>query len=325
MTRFELRYDLRNPHWAGVSTTDRYRAALEQIEWADQHGFRTVTLSEHHGTDDGYLPSPLVFAAAVAARTTRIRLRIAALIAPLHDPLRLAEDLAVLDQISGGRLEVVIAAGYVGSEFAMFERSLADRVPAVVETIETLRSAWTGEPFEFRGRTVTVTPTPCREPRPPIYLGGSSEGAARRAARIADLFMPSEPAHWEWYRQAVLERDGVDYGPMPALAPRFVHVDPDTERGWKQVERFVEHERASYSAWAAAAGQVATGYRPVSEALGLRDDPDYVVVTPDECVQMLSDLGPGATAALHPMMGGVPPEVAWASLRRIVDEVMPRL
>ncbi|MDQ2678970.1 MAG: LLM class flavin-dependent oxidoreductase [Actinomycetota bacterium] len=324
MTRLELRYDLRNPAIAGVSVADRYQAALDQIAWGEQHGFRTVTLSEHHGTADSYLPSPFVFGAAVAARTERIRIRVAALIAPLHDPLRIAEDAAVLDQLSRGRLELVVANGYVPSEFAMFDKELSQRVPAVVETIETLQAAWTGEPFDFRGRTVTVTPRPFREPRPGIFLGGSSAGAARRAARIADVFFPSDDTHWDTYRAAVVERGGPDFGPMPPVAPRFIHVCEDVEQGWEEVGPYVANDRNSYGAWALEAG-LDTGHRPVTDDHGLRDDPEYRVLTPEQCVELLVELGPSATLPMTPMMGGVPPEIAWRSLRLLVERVVPEL
>ena len=324
VTRLELRYDLRNPAIAGTSVADRYDAALEQIEWGEANGFRTVTLSEHHGTADAYLPSPFVFGAAIAARTERIRIRIAALIAPLHDPLRIAEDAAVLDQLSRGRLELVVANGYVPSEFAMFDKDLSQRVPAVVETIATLQAAWTGEPFEFRGRTVMVTPKPYREPRPGIFLGGSSAGAARRAARIADVFFPSDDTHWDTYRAAVVERGGPDFGPMPPVAPRFLHVCDDVEQGWAEVGPFVASDRESYGTWAREA-DLDTGHRLVTDDNGLRDDPEYRVVTPEQCIELLRDLGPSTTVPLNPMMGGIPPEVAWRSLRLFVERVVPAL
>jgi alkanesulfonate monooxygenase SsuD/methylene tetrahydromethanopterin reductase-like flavin-dependent oxidoreductase (luciferase family) len=322
--RFELRYDLRNPSWAETSVAECYEAALEQIEWGEGHGFRAVTLSEHHGTEDSYLPSPLVFAAAVAARTERIRIRVAALVAPLHDPLRIAEDAAVVDQLSRGRLELVVANGYVPSEFAMFGKELSERVPAVVETIQTLKDAWTGEPFEYRGRTVRVTPRPCRDPRPGIFLGGGSAGAARRAARVADAFFPMDDTHWDTYREALVERGGPDLGPMPPVGPRFLHVADDVEAAWEQVGPYVRNDRESYGGWADEAG-LETGHRRVTEHEALRDDPEYRVMTPQDCVVYLRGLGDSATIPLNPMMGGVPPELAWSSLRRVVDLVMPRV
>ena len=321
MARFELRYDLRNPADAGVSVADRYEAALEQIAWGEQHGFGAVTLSEHHGTDDAYLPSPLVFAAAVAARTEHITIRVAALIAPFHDPLRIAEDAAVVDQLSRGRLQLVVANGYVAEEFAMFAKEPSERVAAVVEMVETLKAAWTGEPFEYRGRTVRVTPRPFGDGRPPLFLGGASAGAARRAARIADAFFPTDATHWETYRAALVERGGPDFGPMPPVGPKFVHVSEDVDRDRRLLAPFVRNERESYGRWAEAAG-LDTGFRRVGPG-GVWDDPEYRVVTAAQCIELIDGLGAEVTMPINPMMGGTPPELAWESLRRIVDEVMP--
>ena len=117
MPLLSLRYDLRRAPFASATSADLVATALDQCEWADRLGFATVTLSEHHGSPDGYLPSPLVFGAAIAARTRNLRLVIAALIAPLHDPIRLAEDVAVLDVLSNGRVIPVVSGGYVESEF----------------------------------------------------------------------------------------------------------------------------------------------------------------------------------------------------------------
>ena len=120
MALYGIRFDLRNPKVAGTTMTERYRAAIEMVEWADRLGFLIVVLSEHHASEDGYLPSPLTMAAAMAARSQNIRIQIAAIVASFHDPLRLAEDVAVVDLISGGRLDLVVTNGYVGREFAMF-------------------------------------------------------------------------------------------------------------------------------------------------------------------------------------------------------------
>lgn len=323
MARFELRYDLRNPAIAATSVAERYEAALDQIAWAEQRGFDAVTLSEHHGTDDDYLPSPLVFAAAVAARTERITIRVAALIAAFHDPLRVAEDAAVVDQLSRGRLQLVVANGYVPGEFAMFGKDLADRVPAVVELLETLRSAWTGEPFEFRGRTVRVTPRPYGGRRPALFLGGASAGAARRAARIADAFFPTDAAHWDTYREALVAAGGPDLGPMPPVGPKFVHVTDDVERDRERLAPFVRNDRESYGRWAEEAG-MDTGFRRVGSG-DEWDDPEYRVLTADGCVELVEALGADVTMPITPMMGGTPPDLAWSSLRRIASEVIPRV
>ncbi|HEY1465789.1 MAG TPA: LLM class flavin-dependent oxidoreductase [Acidimicrobiales bacterium] len=198
MAFFGLRFDFRNPGFAGTTMDERYRAALAMAEWADHLGAVALILSEHHGSDDGYLPSPLPLAAAMAARTSNVRINLAALVASFHDPLRLAEDIAVVDLISEGRLDLIITNGYVGDEFAMFGQPISGRAQRTTELVSVLRQAWTGEPFEYRGRTVTVTPRPHQDGGPKISLGGSTEPAARRAARIGDGFMPTTPAVWEF-------------------------------------------------------------------------------------------------------------------------------
>ena len=126
---FGLRYDFRNPAFARTSMADRYAAALDMAAWADSLGAVSIAISEHHGSADGYLPSPLPMIAAMAARTTNVRFMVAALIARFHDPLRLAEDMVVLDNLSRGRVDLVVAGGYVHEEFAMFDVPMGEHAP----------------------------------------------------------------------------------------------------------------------------------------------------------------------------------------------------
>ena len=231
---FALRYDLRCPAFARSSSQELVAAALEQCAWADRLGFVSVTLSEHHGSPDGYLPSPLVVGAAIAARTQNLRILLAALIAPLHDPIRLAEDIAVLDVVSNGRVIPVLSAGYVESEFRTFGRTLAERRGIMDAIVPLLELAWTGEPFEYRGTEVRVTPRPVQQPRPPIFMGGGSRAAARRAARFADHFIPTLPEFFELYRDECLALGKPDPGPAPRTLGNFVHVAEDPDAAWEQ-------------------------------------------------------------------------------------------
>jgi hypothetical protein len=325
MAYFVLRFDLRNPPAACTSMAERYQAALDMAEWADGLGFSTIILSEHHGSDDGYLPSPLTMAAAMAGRTRQIRITVAALVAPFYDPLRLAEDAAVVDNISGGRLDLVIGAGYVPSEFAMFGVKLSDRVRRSVDAITALRNAWTGEPFEYGGRTVRVTPAPCRPGGPGLLMGGSSEGAARRAARLGIPFMPTDGAVWEFFRSETILLGRPDPGPYLGGDTSFVHLARDVEQGWEQIAPFAWHEASEYGRALAAGGKgMASGYRPFDSVAELRATGQYRVLRPEELVAELS--GPGLRSlAVHPMMGGIPPKVAWESLRLLEQEVIPAL
>jgi alkanesulfonate monooxygenase SsuD/methylene tetrahydromethanopterin reductase-like flavin-dependent oxidoreductase (luciferase family) len=309
---FIMRFDLRNPAMAGTDLADRYEATLEMAEWADHHGCLAVSLSEHHASDDGYLPSPLVMAAAIAARTTNVAIAINALIAPFYDPLRLAEDVAVVDQISRGRLALTIAAGYADHEFEMFGVSPSDRPAIIRKTVETLRNAWTGEPFEFRGRRVRVQPTPAQAGGPPIILGGSSEGAARRAARIADGFIPSIEEAWPPYRDECLKLGKADPGPGMGVNAHVVFMAEDPEAAWAEYGPYFLHESNAYGAWNPTAGDGA--YRQLADVAELRDGDQYRIVTPDEYATHV-EVDCMGVARLHPMVGGIPPALAWEQLR----------
>lgn len=323
MAMCAIRFDFRNPDFAGTTMAERYDAALEMIEWAERNGFVSVTLSEHHGSADGYLPSILPLAAAVAARTKSIWIQLAAIIAPLHDPLRLAEDIAVVDHLAKGRLGVVFANGYVPSEFAMFGRQMRDRPKLVTKAVETMRKAWTGEPFDYEGRRACVTPRPFQPNGPAITLGGASEGAARRAARIADGFMPTGPDYWEFYRDEMAKLGKPDPGPFLTGTVSYIHISDDPDATWAEVSKYAMHEMNAYGAWAAESGSD-TGYSQVPSADVLRTMGIYQIVTPKECIELIGGLGNGVFM-LHPLMGGVPPKLAWENIRLFESKVLPHI
>ena len=320
-----LRYDLRMPPF-GAAPSTLYGAALEQCAWADQLGFDEIQLSEHHGQPDGYCPAPLVLAAAVGARTSSISLLISALVLPLHDPLKVAEEVAVADLVTGGRICLVLVPGYVDAEFAMFGLSPARRVSELMSSIETLKLAWKGEPFEHKGRLVRVTPTPVQTPRPTMYLGGGTVGAARRAAEATDGMVPgtADPAVRDTYFRV---RSELGLGPgryfdySPALA---VVVTEDPERTWAEVGPHALYETMAYAELAGKRTGVnnATG---ASDVAGLRATSAYQVVTPDECIALYASLSSSQRMLLHPLVGGLEPEIGWASLQLFADRVLPRL
>jgi len=323
MAMFGIRFDMRNPEFAGTSMAERYQAAIEMVEWADRLGGVNATLSEHHGSADGYLPSPLPMVAAMAARTTNIRFTVAALIAPFHDPLRLAEDVIVTDNLTKGRLDLIVAAGYARSEFAMFDVPMNERAKRVTEVVTTLKAALSGEPFEYRGRTVQVTPSPYNPGGPSIFLGGSAEPAARRAARIADGFMPSDPGVWDFYRDELAKLGKPDPGPFFGGDTRVVVLAADPDKAWDQWAPFFLHEVNAYGAWQAD-DNVATTYKTVSGVDELRATGQYRVLTPAAYVEELQ-AAPFAFTMLHPLVGGAPPELAWEHLHLYEHEVLPKV
>ncbi len=184
-----LRFDMRAPDDGPASITDLYDAAIEMAVWGEQHGAIAIAVSEHHASPDGYLPSPLILATALAVRTKTVGITVAALLVPLHDPVRLAEDMAVLDVLSHGRVTHIAGLGYRPEEYTMFGQSLAERGRRMEMCLEVMREAWTGDEFEFEGRTVRVTPRPTTPGGPPLMYGGGSKAAARRAARFGLGFL----------------------------------------------------------------------------------------------------------------------------------------
>jgi alkanesulfonate monooxygenase SsuD/methylene tetrahydromethanopterin reductase-like flavin-dependent oxidoreductase (luciferase family) len=319
---FTLRFDFRNPPMAGTTMGDRYAAALDMCEWADELGCASVVVSEHHGSPDGYLPSPLMMLAAMAQRTTRMRLMVGALIVPLHDVLRLAEDIIVLDNLSNGRVDLIVAGGYAREEFVMFDVPMNERGRRVTEAVHTLRAAFSGDSFEFRGRNVRITPEPCQPNGPNILMGGGSEPAARRAARIGDGFVPNTPEAWDWYREELVVLGKADPGPFAGGETINIVLAEDPAEGWELMAPYFLHEMNEYGLLQAEDG-VASPYRTVDSVEQLRASGRYRIITPDEFVAELRS-SPFPTAALHPLCGGMPPALAWESLQLFERQVLPQ-
>jgi len=178
------------------SFTQEYREMVDLVRLAETLGFDSAWVSEHHGSGDGYMPSLLPTLAAFAVATDRIKLGTGVSLTPFYHPLRLAEDAATVDLISGGRLILGLGLAWRHEEFRMFDVPLTERVRRTVETIDVLRLAWGGERFSYQGRMfrfeqVKVSPAPERPNGRgvPIFLGGSVSPAIRRAGRLADGYI----------------------------------------------------------------------------------------------------------------------------------------
>jgi alkanesulfonate monooxygenase SsuD/methylene tetrahydromethanopterin reductase-like flavin-dependent oxidoreductase (luciferase family) len=148
--RFGLWYDFRNPSQWRQSSERLYGEILDQIAWGETHGFDDVWLSEHHFIEDGYLPSILPVAAAIAARTKRIRIASGVLLMPFHNPVRLAEDMAVVDIISGGRFELGVGVGFKHEEFEGFGVPFKERGARTNQSLEIIRRLLSGETSSSR-------------------------------------------------------------------------------------------------------------------------------------------------------------------------------
>lgn len=249
---------------AGSNRTfaQEYREMLDLVRLAESLGFESAWVSEHHGSSDGYLPSLLPVLAAFAAVTERISLGTGVVLTPLHDPLRLAEDAAVVDQLSSGRLILGLAHGWREEEFRMFGVPKAERAKRTEETIEVLRRAWTGHRFSFEGELlhydrVKVTPEPARAGGPPVFLGGYDRRAVQRAGRLADGYITDETGPDELAENLGVFDEaarGVGRDPnhlgLAVLQNAFAWRDGDP---WAQIRNGVVHQLGTYEAWGAGA------------------------------------------------------------------------
>ena len=168
--------------------------AIAEAQLAEASGFDSCFFGEHHQDADGFLPSPLIVAAAVAARTQRLRVGTSVILLPLHHPVRVAEDVITLDLVSKGRVVLGVGIGYQPADFRAFNVPMEHRMARFEESVEILRRCWTGERFSFHGvhytlDDVQVTPRPYQRPGPPLWIGASVPAAARRAGRVADGFV----------------------------------------------------------------------------------------------------------------------------------------
>ncbi len=321
---FVISFDMRAPEF-GANPEQLYSAALDMAAWADELGFNCVGLGEHHASDDGYLPSPIAMAAALAARTRQIKLRPNVLLAPLCDPVKLAEDLVVIQLLASGRLQVVIGAGYRPYEFQMFGTRREDRKQGYLAAFEVLRRAWRGEEFEYEGRQVKVRPLPAQPI--PLMLGGAHPAVAQRAARISDGFYPPMGENWDVYRQARIELGCEDPGEsFHTLGPIYTHISHEPEQAWETLLPHAVHCVESYTEWTVeaygrAVGPFADGVDPDD----LRASGAYQVLTPQQCIDRILAMPDAHTFILTPLLGGIAPDFAWHGLELFASEVWPQV
>jgi alkanesulfonate monooxygenase SsuD/methylene tetrahydromethanopterin reductase-like flavin-dependent oxidoreductase (luciferase family) len=228
--KFGIWHDFRNPPRWHVPYDRLYAENLEQIAWAETLGYESVWVSEHHVTDEGYLPSVFPMLAAIAQRTTTMRLGSSIVLGPFQHPIRFAEDVAVLDQLSGGRLEVGLGLGYREREFELLGVPISERARRTEQLIEVARRVWADG---------TVTPPPFQQPEPTFWIGGSVDAAARRAARLGAHFMPD----------AFVETEVLEL--FRSLAPdNRVAINPSIYVGdWDDVAEHFLYQYNRYREW----------------------------------------------------------------------------
>src|SRR5438477_496419 len=258
-------YDFRNTPESGMDMPSLYAAIIDQIVMLDGLGLDLVWFTEHHFLDDGYLPSWVPMAGAIAARTKHVRLSSDVCLLPFNHPVRLAEDLAVLDNISNGRIEIGVGMGYAPHEFRGFGLPVPRRVSLTDEGIEVLRHCFTGEKFSFHGKRydfddVVIRPRYVQPGGPPLWIAAMSEAGAQRAARNDSNFLPQGARSMvldPW--RATLQASGRNPDNYRVGIIRSCLVTDDAERDWPAVraaERYRGQIYRSFNKDESAAGGV---------------------------------------------------------------------
>jgi probable F420-dependent oxidoreductase len=316
---------------------EEYRDYLELVRLVEAEGLDSAWVSEHHFAGDGYLPALLPLMAAFAAVTERIELGTGVVLAPFHDPIRLAEDFAVVDQLSGGRVICGLGIGWREEEFRAFGIEVGSRTRRLREIVEILRAAWNEERFTYKGKyysyeDVAVTPKPARVP--PILIGGFVDDAIRRAGRIGDGFISSRgnPERVaQSFELAAEERAkaGLTGPPVVALLQNaFVTEDPD--RDWPMVRDGIGHQLGVYAGWRAGTDLPGTPLKvvPPAEADIRRTTafgtPDDVVAYLEPVVEVLGRY-PDSHLILRAHYPGMAAEPAARAIELLARHVAPRV
>ena len=324
--RIGVCYDFRNPPSAGVANRTLYQEILEQVKWLDGIGADLVWFTEHHFVDDGYLPSWTPVAGAMAAVTERVRFGTDICLLPFNHPVRLAEDLAVLDNLSGGRVELGVGMGYAPHEFRGFGLPVGRRVSLMNEGIEVLQRCFSGERFSYHGKRyqlddVIITPGYVQTGGPPLWIAAMSEPGALRAAKYNTHFLPqgARSASFDPWVRAV-QADGGNPADHRVGIIRSILVTDDKDRDWPLVRAAERYRMALYQRFFDESGEGFGEGEPVPQT--------WVVGDVDHCVNVLRDfiadfgITDIVTMAIPP---GLRSEQMTPSLERLFTEVAPRL
>jgi alkanesulfonate monooxygenase SsuD/methylene tetrahydromethanopterin reductase-like flavin-dependent oxidoreductase (luciferase family) len=313
--------DLRNPPQWRQDWSRLYAFSLELCEEAERLGLHSVWLSEHHLFADGYLPQPLTFAAAVAARTKRIRIGTAVLIAPFRSAPHLAEEAAVVDIISGGRLDLGLGAGYRVPEYELFGADVGKRYGSTDQRVRDLRRIWSG---------AEVTPPPVQD-RLPIWLGYNGPQGARRAGLLGEGLLSSNPDLVEPYRAGLAEAGhSPEAARMAGTVTVFATEDP--ERDWPRVAPHHTHQWDSYRQ-AMVQGTDNPPPRPFdaekSRARGLAPGLGNLLFgTPEDVARGIGDRigdAPVETVFVWASPGALPEDLAVQHVRTLGEKLAPLL
>jgi alkanesulfonate monooxygenase SsuD/methylene tetrahydromethanopterin reductase-like flavin-dependent oxidoreductase (luciferase family) len=309
-----LRFNFASPQGDPRTQGELIRAALELAQWGECRGVLTVSVDEHHATGHGWSCNPILAAGTFLARTSTLIASVDCALGPLWNPVRLAEDIALVDNMSRGRLHTTVGLGYRTAEYDTLGVDFSQRGPLMDGLIERMLSVWSDMGSYTR-------------PHPPLYIGGGARVTAQRAARfrlplsLADLL----PDVATYYRELAAEAEMAPLVIMPGPINRgmiYLHDDPD--RAWSELGDHILWEAVTYGGW--STDQRSLMHLPGVQTLDeVRASGRYRFLTPDQLIEEVRDAGDYGPLVLHPLVGGMPIDEAWKSVQLLVDRVLPAL
>jgi probable F420-dependent oxidoreductase len=321
------------------SMAEIYREAVDYGVLAEQAGLDSIWTSEHHFVDDGYMPSQLPVLAAIAARTERIRLGTGVLLAPMFDPLHLAEDAATVDLLSNGRLILGLGNGWRDEEFDGFGESMRTRGSRLEGTIAVLRQAWgdglttgDGRTFHYEAPGLNVTPKPVRGAATPIWIGGGAEPAVRRAGRVADGYLgsgvsPAALAERAGWIRSEAESAGRDPGSIEIAVHRVTFAWRGDD-AWSRVADSARYMNWKYGDMGTARGSLERRLPGPADAPSSDDVRARTIVgSPEQVAEQIRGyvdaLGPDGLFVFRGHLPGLDPGVQREAFDTLVEEVIP--
>jgi len=315
-----LRFNFASPGGQPRRQGELLSTAMELAQWGDAHGVAGVSVDEHHVTGHGWSCNPIMVAGMFLARTATMFASVDCALGPLWNPVRLAEDIALVDAMSGGRLHTTVGLGYRPVEYVALGADFGRRGELMDTALETMLAAWSGQ-----SGVVSGTRT---KPHPPLYVGGGVRATARRAVRFRlPLSLPDHrPDLAQYYTDLCREAGLAPLVLMPPAVNRgmtYLHEDPD--RAWAELGDHILWEAVTYGQWSDDPSRSAMHLPGVQTLDEVKASGRYRFLTPDQLIAEVRRAGDYGPIVMHPLVGGMPVEEAWRSVRLLTDEVLPAL
>ncbi|WP_254524458.1 LLM class flavin-dependent oxidoreductase [Natrinema caseinilyticum] len=313
---------------------EKLQESVALAKKAEEKGFDSVWVSQHHRSEDNYLSSPFILCSAIAEATSEITIGVGVALAPFYEPLQLAEDAATVDALSGGRLQLGLAIGYHDPEFEQFDVPKSERVPRLIDCVEVCRRAWSEGRFSYDGHTVSydeavVNPTPPQGDNLPIVLGGLSEPAIRRCAEMGDAYIGGLTSTFTEIEgiAEILEDEGADLDEYPMHLLRDGFIGDDKADAWERMQNGLLYTQNIYAKWFAESSDFEEMEEPddpeeAFKAFSVYGGADDLVEEIQRYEGVINDESHFIMRLEYPTMDH---ETAVEAVGRFGDEVLPQL